>query len=68
MNTYEKYEKLLQERGITSYQVAKDTGIAESVLSSWKIGRSNPKLDKLLVLCKYFDVQLDYFVGDDDDG
>lgn len=59
---YKKYEKLCNERGVTSYQVSKETGIAQSTLSDWKSGRSNPKVDKLGVLADYFDVPIEYFL------
>lgn len=59
---YDKIQKLLDDRGLTSYQLSQATGIAPSSLSDWKSGRSKPKLDKLLKLSKYFNVPLEYFV------
>lgn len=58
---YEFYEQLLQERGLTNYKVAKDTGIAQSVLSAWKNGTSTPKADKIKTLAEYFDVPVEFF-------
>lgn len=58
---YKKYEELLKKTGKTSYQVSKDTGIAENIFSYWKNGRSTPKVDKLQKLAKYFGVDIDYF-------
>lgn len=59
---YEKFQELLVKHGKTSYQVAKDTGISETVFSYWKSGRSKPKVDKLKVLADYFGVTIDYFI------
>lgn len=59
---YEKFQELLTKTGKTSYQVAKDTGISETVFSYWKSGRSKPKVDKLKVLADYFGVTIDYFI------
>lgn len=59
---YKKYEELLKKTGKTSYQVSKDTGIGGNVLSYWKSGRSQPKVDKLKVLADYFGVSVDYFL------
>lgn len=59
---YEKYVELLEKSGKTTYQVSKDTGIPENIFTYWKQGRSKPKVDKLLVLAKYFDVPLETFV------
>lgn len=59
---YKKFEQLITEKGITTYRVAKDTGIAPTVFSDWKTGKSKPKVDKLMILAKYFDVSVEYFL------
>ncbi|HIT65980.1 MAG TPA: helix-turn-helix transcriptional regulator [Candidatus Merdisoma merdipullorum] len=64
---YEKFEKLLAAKGVTPYRVHKDTGISSATLSDWKNGKSEPKKDKIEKICKYFDVPLSYFYGDDDE-
>ena len=63
---YEKFEKLLEERGVTAFRVSKDTGIATSTLSEWKNGTYKPKVNKLMVLSEYFQVPLEYFLKGDD--
>ena len=59
---YEKYAELLDKTDKTTYQVSKDTGIAQSVFSDWKRGRSKPKADKLKILADYFGVSIEYFL------
>ena len=59
---YEKFTSLLDKTNKTAYQVSKDTGIEQSVLSDWKNGRSNPKIDKLKILADYFGVSIEYFL------
>lgn len=59
---YEKFAELLDKTNKTAYQVSKDTEIAQSVLSDWKRGRSNPKADKLKILADYFGVSIEYFI------
>ncbi len=61
---YKKFLELLNKRNITAYRVAKDTGISPVVFSEWKKGKSNPKIDKLTILAKYFDVSVEYFIED----
>lgn len=61
---YKKFYMLLVKIGKTAYQVSKETGIAQSVLSDWKNGRSKPKVDKLKILADYFGVSVDYFLED----
>lgn len=59
---YEKFAELLDKTNKTAYQVSKDTGIPQSVLSDWKRGRSNVKTDKLKILADYFGVSIEYFL------
>ena len=66
---YEKYLKLLEERGVTTYQVCQATGISENTISMWKtrskeFPEKNYKLrvDNLAKLAKYFEVPIEYFL------
>ncbi len=60
---YEVYEQLLKELGLTTYKVAKDTGIAQSVFSAWKNGVSQPKPDKLKKIADRLHVSVDYLMS-----
>lgn len=59
---YEKYLILRNEKGVTDYKVAIETGITQSTFTDWKSGRSKPKIDKLKRLAEYFGVEVGYFV------
>ena len=59
---YEKFVELLGKNNKTTYAVAKETGIAQSIISDWKNGRSTPKVDKLQKLADYFGVSIEYFL------
>lgn len=59
---YEKFEKLLKEHGVTAYQVANSTGIAQSTLTNWKQGKYTPKIDKLCKIANYFGVSVTEFI------
>lgn len=64
---YDKFVQLLQDRKLTAYKVARDTGISQSTLSDWKTGRATPKADKLLILARYFNVSIEFFLTDKED-
>ena len=66
VKVYEKFQQLLDKTHKTAYQVSKDTGIAQSVLSDWKNNVSNPKADKLKKLADYFGVTIEYFLKDEE--
>ena len=59
---YKKFACLLEKSNKTSYQVSKETGIAQSVLSDWKRGRSTPKSDNMKKIADYFGVTVDYLM------
>lgn len=61
---YEKFEKLLEERGVTAYEVAHKTEIAQSTLTAWKNGKYKPKIDKLCKIANYFGVPVTEFIDD----
>lgn len=62
MPSYQKYADLRNKKGISDYQVWKDTGIATATLSDWKNGISKPKADKLKKIADYFGVTIEYFL------
>ena len=62
---YEKYRALLDKENKTSYQVSKETGISKTAFSNWKSGRSEPGLESLNKLSKYFGVPIEYFLEQD---
>lgn len=65
---YNVFEKLLEERGVTAYRVAKDTGIGTATLTNWKNGKYTPKQDKMQKIADYFNVSLAYLTtGHEDD-
>lgn len=66
---YKKFAELLEKNNKTAYQVSKDTGIAQSVLSEWKSGRIKMLgADKLKILADYFGVSIEYFLNEEKEG
>lgn len=59
---YDVYAKLRDQKGVTDYKVAKDTGIGQSTFSDWRQGRITPKLPKLQKLADYFGVSVTVFI------
>lgn len=60
---YEKYAKLRDERHMTDYRVAKETGISTVTFTNWKHGRSTPKVDKMLKIANLFGVKLEDLIA-----
>ncbi|MSA01099.1 helix-turn-helix domain-containing protein [Lactonifactor sp. BIOML-A3] len=63
---YEIFESLLKKYGVTTYQVAKATGISTASFTGWKQGKWNFKQDKLQKIADYFGVTVDYLITGND--
>ena len=59
IKNYMRYRSHADARGVTDYQVSKDTGIYNVTFSEWKSGKSQPKYDKLQKLANYFGVPVE---------
>ena len=64
-NTVKRIFELIEAKGVTPYKVSKDTGISNARISNWKLGKSGPSGDALVVLANYFGVSVDYLTGND---
>lgn len=60
---YTIFKELCDQKGVTPYRVAKDTGIGRSTFTDWKKGRT-PRADKLKKLADYFGVSVEVFFED----
>lgn len=63
---YEIFESLLKKYGVTTYQVAKATGISTASFTGCKQGKWNFKQDKLQKIADYFGVTVDYLITGND--
>ena len=63
---YDIFVRLLADRGVTTADVCKATGISQSTLSNWK--KRNNILSPALLgkIADYFGVSLDFMMGKDD--
>lgn len=61
IDIYEKFEALLNEKNVTLYRVAKETGLPHTMFYSWKAGKYQPKIDKIKKIADYFGVSIGYF-------
>lgn len=60
--SFERYDSLRKENGLTHKAVSEATGISHATLSEWKRGLYTPKTDKLQKIAEYFGVPLDYLL------
>lgn len=62
----QKLQKLMEQKGLSNYQLAKDLDVHPSTVANWLDGKE-PRRKTLLQLMGYFDVTLDYLLGNYDD-
>lgn len=64
----ERILKILEERNITAYRLAKETGISLSLPSKWKAYPSSKISSEILVaIADYLDCSVDYLLGRTED-
>ncbi|MEK5089098.1 helix-turn-helix domain-containing protein [Paenibacillus sp. FSL M8-0228] len=66
MELADKIQELMDERGITKYRLAKETGVSYTGVTKILTGQTkHPQIDSLKLIANYFDKPLDYFTDDE---
>lgn len=65
MNVLEKIKKYRLERNWTEYQLAENSGLPQSTISSWYRKNQIPTISSLEKICKAFNITLSQFFSDD---
>lgn len=60
---YSYFLAILNAKGLTPYKVAKETGISQATLTSWKNGTYIPKYDKLKKIADYLGIDVSELMG-----
>lgn len=66
METLEKLNQLLQERGWTEYRLAKECGLSESTIANIYRRNSVPSITTLEAICKSFGITLSQFFAENE--
>lgn len=62
---YTRIKELCGKRGITITQLESDLGFGNSSIKKWRTTTS-PSVDKVVKIAAYFDVSIDYLLGQTD--
>lgn len=57
------FVQYLQDKGITAYKVAKETGISQGLMNEYKNGKRTPTTDNLIKIADYLDCSIDFLLG-----
>ena len=58
-----RIKQIRQELGLTQNQVSKETEIDQSRISKYESGELQPDLEKLGILANYYEVSIDWLLG-----
>lgn len=62
MEFSKKLYELRKQKGHSQEELAGKLNVSRQTLSKWELGESTPDMEKLILLCDYFDVSLDELV------
>lgn len=65
MKFSEKLQKLRKENNLSQEQLADKLDVSRQSVSKWESGQTYPEMDKLLTMCKLFNVTLDDLTNDE---
>lgn len=58
-----KLKKARQNTGFTQREVAKETGITQSVLARYETGKLEPCIEVIGILADFYEVSVDWLIG-----
>lgn len=59
MNLADNLKRIRKEHNLSQEQLAEELGVSRQSVSKWESGQAYPEMDKVLQLCKLFDVNID---------
>ncbi len=66
MSYVERIKELRVSKGLSQMQLAQATGISQSAIAKWELGKTEPTVSAIIALAKYFDETSDYILGLED--
>ena len=58
-----RLKELRLEKEMTQKKLAKELETSDDSIYSWETGRSQPSIEMIRAICKYFNVSSDYVLG-----
>ena len=66
MTVGERLKELRIEKNISQMQLSMATGLSQSAIARWELGKTEPTASALIILSKYFGESVDYLLGLED--
>jgi transcriptional regulator with XRE-family HTH domain len=66
-NTFaERLKELRKTKDMSQAALSKATGISQSAIAKWELGRTEPTASAIVTLAKFFGESTDYLLGRED--
>lgn len=62
-----KLKSLIEESGMRQYEFSEEIGVSDSALCHWLKGKTNPSIESLMKICKFFDVGIAEMTTENED-
>ena len=59
--------ELRKERGLSQRDMAVEFSVSQSTYNNWENARTQPSIEQLIAMARFFEVSVDYLVGNSDD-
>jgi len=59
--------RLIEKTSVSQADLARILDVSPTTVNNWVKGYNVPRMDKIDMLCKYFNVSRDYFIGSPDE-
>ncbi len=56
-------KELRAERGLSQMELSSATGISQSAIAKWELGKTEPSASALVTLSKFFGETVDFLLG-----
>lgn len=64
MNKFQdRIKELRTQNNMSQMELSKATGISQSAIAKWELGKTEPTASAIITLAKYFDETTDYLLG-----
>lgn len=63
MKFQERLKELRIENNLSQMQLAQKTGLSQSAIAKWELGKTEPTASALITLAKFFNETTDYILG-----
>lgn len=67
MTLCDKLVKLRKRKNLSQMDVAEQLDVSRQAVSRWEAGTSKPSTDNIRLLCKIYDVTIDYLLDESED-